>query len=303
MNKTILDYINKCEGWKTAIKQLHWDADNLSQHKLCDEIAENIADFQDQIAEVEQSISGKLKLNNLKPIQYKVKNLRSFVQDVLDDTNVFYKKIPDNDNYVGMKSDCEAFLSEMQRELYLVNFTLKEDLRRRLRKSINEAKPKNLANVDKVDKFLGRRPTSIKGRINKIYRLIKKYGIDSRCYHDDHWQAMRDYDKVISSLGCEFSYWCEDGGYTDRDPNDGMPRSKEYKVMITFDDGMVIGGYIKLMACGTVEDPFSAYDTCIILWPRKQSELGENRIVTVSTDKIRSLVRESLKRIYKDILQ
>lgn len=114
---------------------------------------------------------------------------------------------------------------------------------------------------------------------------------------------MRDYDKVISSLGCEFSYWCENGGYTDRDPNDGMPRSKEYKVMITFDDGMVIGGYIKLMACGTVEDPFSAYDTCIILWPRKQSELGENRIVTVSTDKIRSLVRESLKRIYKDILQ
>ena len=36
MNKTILDYINKCEGWKTAIKQLHWDADNLSQHKQCD---------------------------------------------------------------------------------------------------------------------------------------------------------------------------------------------------------------------------------------------------------------------------
>ena len=186
MNKTILDYINKCEGWKTAIKQLHWDADNLSQHKLCDEIAEKIADFQDQIAEVEQSISGKLKLNKLKPTSYKVKNLRSFVQDVLDDTNVFFKKIPNNDNYVGMKSDCEAFLSEMQRELYLVNFTLKEDLRRRLRKSINEAKPKNLANVDKVDKFLGRRPTSIKSRINKIYSIIKKYGIDSRCYHDDH---------------------------------------------------------------------------------------------------------------------
>ena len=58
MNKTILDYINKCEGWKTAIKQLHWDADNLSQHKLCDEIAEKIADLQDQIAEVEQSRSG-----------------------------------------------------------------------------------------------------------------------------------------------------------------------------------------------------------------------------------------------------
>ena len=56
------------------------------------------------------------------------------------------------------------------------------------------------------------------------------------------------------------------------------------------------------MACGTVEDPFSAYDTCIILWPRDKTELGENRIVTVSADKIRSLVRESLKLIYNEFL-
>lgn len=141
MKKVILDYINKMEGWKTAIKSLHWDADNLSQHKLCDDIADRIADFQDQVSEVEQSITGKLKINTLKGVTYKIKDLKTFVQDVLDETNVFYKKVKKlGDTYAGMASDCESFLSDMQRNLYLVNFTLKEDLRRRLRNKINESR-------------------------------------------------------------------------------------------------------------------------------------------------------------------
>lgn len=46
-----------------------------------------------------------------------------------------------------------------------------------------------------------------------------------------------------------------------------MPRSKEYKVRITFEDGDVIGGYMKFMAAGSVKDPFDRYDTCMVLWP------------------------------------
>ena len=141
MKKLILDYINKMEGWKTAIKSLHWDADNLSQHRLCDDIAGAIADFQDQVSEVEQAISGNLSINTLKGVPYKIKDLKTFIQDVLKDTNVFYKKVKKlGDDYVGMASDCESFLSDMQRKLYLANFTLKEDLKRRLKNRINESR-------------------------------------------------------------------------------------------------------------------------------------------------------------------
>lgn len=141
MKKVILDYINKMEGWKTAIKSLHWDADNLSQHKLCDDIAGTIADFQDQVSEVEQAISGNLSVNTLKGTPYKIKDLKTFIQDVLKDTNVFYKKVKKlGDDYIGMASDCESFLSVMQRNLYLANFTLKEDLKRRLKNKINESR-------------------------------------------------------------------------------------------------------------------------------------------------------------------
>jgi len=292
MDKTVLAFVNKLEGYKTAIKQLHWDAKNMSQHELCDDIAESIAEFQDTVSEVEQSITGKLKINSLNPTEYKIKDLKSFVQDVLDATNTFYKAIKDKgDTYVGMASDCESFLSDMQRKLYLVNFTVKEEFKREFRAKINESMPKNLANHDEVDKFMGRRPKTMKARINQIYRIVKRYGIDSKLYHDDHWQAKDDYYRAITSLGCEFEMrpcgnsnnldnWDDitsDGGYCDY-AEDGMPRSKQYAVKIMYDDGMNIGGYIKFMAAGRVDDPFSAYDTCMILWP-KSNRVLESRVM------------------------
>jgi hypothetical protein len=290
MNKKVLDFVNKLEGYKTAIKQLHWDSNSLSQHELCDDIADSIAEFQDTVSEVEQSITGKLKVNSLKPTEYKIKDLKSFVQDVLDETNTFYKEVKDmGDTYVGMASDCESFLSDMQRKLYLVNFTLKEELKERLKAKINESMPKNLANHDEVDKFMGRKPKSIKARINQVYRIVKKYGIDSKIYHDENWQAISDYYRAISSLGCEVEMKpCaslnnadsmeSDGGYTDYDPYDNMPRSKQYAIKIMFEDGMNIDGYIKCMAAGTVEDPFSRYDTCIVLWPKNNRVLEDKEM-------------------------
>ena len=141
MKKYILSFICDIEGWKTAIKQLHWDANSLPQHQLCDDIAELISEYQDKVAEVEQSISGRLPLNNLKGTPYKVTSLKKFVEDVISGTNSFYTKLKnEGDKYIGMRSDTEAFLSDMQRQLYLVDFTVKESLKQRLRDKINEGR-------------------------------------------------------------------------------------------------------------------------------------------------------------------
>ena len=323
MDKTVLAFIEKLEIFKTKIKALHWDSDSLSQHKLCDEIAESIAEFQDQVSEVEQSISGKLGKNMFRPDNQEfgeIGSLKEFVNSVIEHTNTFYKELQNKgDKYIGMRSDCESFLSDMQRKLYLVNFTMKEDMKRRITKMVNESRPKNIANVEDVDKFIGRRPKTMKARINQIYRIVKNYGIDSRVYHDDHWQAKDDYYKAITSLGCEFEMrpcadsnrlddWdciTSDGGYTDYDPEDHMPRSKQYAVKIMFDDGMNIGGYIKFMAAGSVEDPFSAYDTCMILWPKNNRRLGENREMKkqlrFTESELKNVLREAVTRVLEDL--
>ena len=139
MKKYILDFICNLEGKKSAIKMLHWDANSLSQHQLCDDIAGIISDYQDKVSEVEQSISGKLPINNLKGTPYKVTTLKKFVEDVISSTNDFYHKLQkEGDNYIGMRSDTEAVLSDLQRQLYLVDFTIKEELKKRLRNKINE---------------------------------------------------------------------------------------------------------------------------------------------------------------------
>ena len=132
MKHGILLMVNKLEGWKTAIKNLHWSAINLSQHRLCDDIASEIADIQDTISEVEQSMSGKLPLNMLKPVRYRITNLKTFLKSVIKETTAFYNSpVISGEHYIGMRSDIEQFLSNMQKFKYLNNFCLKEDYERR----------------------------------------------------------------------------------------------------------------------------------------------------------------------------
>ena len=314
MNKNILNYIEECEGWKVGIKNLHWSADNMSQHELCDDIADEISNFEDLVSEIEQSISGKIKLNGFTPKSYKITSLKSFVEDVISASKSFLKKLEGmGEKYVGIKSECETFIGTMQRKLYLANFTLKEELKKRLRDRINESRPKNLANIEDVEKFMGRRPKTIKARINQIYRIVKRYGIDSKLYHDDHWQAKDDYYRAITSLGCDFEMrpcgnsnnldnWdgiTSDGGYCDY-AEDGMPRSKQYAVKIMYDDGMNIGGYIKFMAAGTVEDPFASYDTCMVLWPKSNKVLEAKNMgkqVRLTEAELKQIIKETATKI------
>lgn len=318
MNKNILNYIEECEAWKVGIKNLHWSADNMSQHELCDDIADEISNFEDLVSEVEQSISGKIKLNGFTPKSYKITSLKSFVEDVISASQSFLKELEGmGEKYVGIKSECETFIGTMQRKLYLVNFTLKEELKKRLRDRINESRPKNLANTEDVEKFMGRRPKTIKARINQIYRIVKKYGIDSRKYHDEAWQAIDDYYRAITSLGCEVELKpCghlnnadsmeSDGGYCDYDPYDHMPRSKQYAIKIMFDDGMNIEGYIKCMAAGTVEDPFASYDTCMVLWPKQNNVLEAKNMskqMRLTEIELKQVVKEAAMQIINEYTQ
>ena len=126
MNSKILDYINKCEKWKVEIKENHWAANSLSQHELCDDIASSISDFEDLVSEVEQSISGKFKNGDLKPDKAEKIELKAFVEEVISSSQDFLKELDNmGENYIGIKSECESFIGDMQRKLYLVNFTLK----------------------------------------------------------------------------------------------------------------------------------------------------------------------------------
>lgn len=139
MKDVIIAYINKLHGYKTAVKNLHWSAKNMSEHKLCDDIISLIDDNEDEIAEICQGIHKQIKLNELKPIQYKIVSTDKLLYDLLNDTNEFLNKL-NGKRYIGLKSVLENFISELNKFKYLIRFCVKEDFKRNIKQRFNDVK-------------------------------------------------------------------------------------------------------------------------------------------------------------------
>ena len=137
MKKNILNYINKIQGYKTAIKNLHWSAKHMSEHKLLDEIADSVANNQDEIAEMCQGLYGKIKLNELKPKRYKITNSKKMLFDLLRDTKSFYSTIKGRE-LTGVRSVVETFIGDINKFIYLMEMCIKEDIKRILLFPLNE---------------------------------------------------------------------------------------------------------------------------------------------------------------------
>ena len=297
MNKKVLSFVNKLEGYKTAIKELHWDADNMSQHELCDKIADSIAEFQDTVSEVEQSITGKLATGNLKPVSYKVTTLKKFVEDVLDATNTFYKSLEDEgDTYTGMRSDCESFLSDMQRNLYLVNFTMKEDLKRRLSNRINESW-KREENIKTT--FHGTKPSTERGLFKRINDLTKNGQLNTRVFNgiDD---AFDFYNKILGNMGTLQTVEPNESIHIVKlDTNNGM---SYYGLMRTKDDGdgrckasITFSPHSEEMEEVDPEMSEPTLEDC-----NNYEIYGEGRIYRMTGNELHSLIKESVKRVLKE---
>lgn len=140
MKNSILVYINKLQSYKTAIKNIHWSSNNMSEHKLFDDIGNSVSDVQDEVAEIAQGIYGKLKFNELKPKRYNITTSKKMLQDLLNTTKSFLQTLNRNKELIGIKSIIENFVGELNKFLYLLDFCLKEDLKRRLKNQINENK-------------------------------------------------------------------------------------------------------------------------------------------------------------------
>lgn len=204
MKGFILKHINDIEGFKTAIKQLHWAADSLSQHKLCDEIADGIADYQDKVSEVEQSISGKFSIGSLKGTPYKVTTLKNFVNDVKANVNSFYSKLKkEGDKYIGMRSDVEAFLSDIERFSYLVDFTIKEGMRKRLRNHLNESKATLSDGKHSYAITENELRSSIRKAINSLKESISREEF-AKMESKHYLERLKEFRKITAKL-CELA--------------------------------------------------------------------------------------------------
>ena len=114
-----VEFLNQLEGWKTKCKNLHWSSPKLNIHVKLDEFGNSLSSYQDSLAEGYMGINGKLPLNILKGISCEATNARDFIEEVRRNTINFYKKLPQDVMYKGITSDCETFIQEINKYVYL----------------------------------------------------------------------------------------------------------------------------------------------------------------------------------------
>lgn len=208
MKENVLNFLNKCEGWKTAIKNSHWSSENLSEHKLFDEIADSLSDIEDVTAEIEQGLHGKINKNELKPTSYTIEGSKKIISDILKDTEDFYSSIKEGEEYIGMRSEIEAFIGELNKYQYLMGLALKEDFKRNFNKKLNENK-KNVIKLTEAQLH-----QVIKESVNRILKENYPLGAanDPRAPYnqpDDSW-VYEEIDKEIDTLDQTFIDWVVD---------------------------------------------------------------------------------------------
>ena len=121
--EVFITFINRLEGWKTKCKNLHWSAPKKNIHTYLDEFLDVLSDYQDGLAEEIMGITGKFQPNMLKGIPSDTLNAMDFIEEVKIATLAFYDKIPQESVYKGVTSECETFIHNINKYIYLFRLT------------------------------------------------------------------------------------------------------------------------------------------------------------------------------------
>ena len=114
-----VEFLNQLEGWKTKCKNLHWSAPKKNIHVYLDEFGDILSSYQDDLAEGYMGINGKLRPSILKGISCETDNALDFIEQVKKKTILFYEGLPKETVYKGIVSECETFIQNINKYIYL----------------------------------------------------------------------------------------------------------------------------------------------------------------------------------------
>ena len=128
MQKNIMLYINKLEGFKAAIKNIHWSSKKMPEHEYMDDFEDLVSDHQDYVAEIAQGIFGKIKNNELKAVHYNIKTPQKLMKDVLKAAENFYATIQKSKKFIGLRSVMEDFMAKINQGVYMLDMAIIESI-------------------------------------------------------------------------------------------------------------------------------------------------------------------------------
>lgn len=119
--KRIKEFLCVIEGFKIKFKNLHWSASNKAIHTQIDDTLDIINKYEDGIAEEYQGVFANFEPNFLKAIEVMINEPKAALKALMANVKSFYFSIPEDFDYVGIKGNCESFISELNIQLYLYN--------------------------------------------------------------------------------------------------------------------------------------------------------------------------------------
>lgn len=114
-----ITYLNLLEGYKTRVKNLHWSANGFNIHKNLDELLDIISEFQDSVAEESMGIYGQMKVSDITGTLCSIYDPIRLIKDIKAKTERFYKGLNDNISYIGIRSETETFVHNLNKYIYL----------------------------------------------------------------------------------------------------------------------------------------------------------------------------------------
>lgn len=141
----------------------------------------------------------------------------------------------------------------------------------------------------------GRESTKLTNKlINHLYKISQPY--TSKKYQDDDWRYLRGFIEFLKGSEGVESLDFIDG--TGRYHSINGSTYKEYNVAINTDYGTIIKGNIRCNFCGTIEDPWSAYDITVNFYRDsniEESNLKKHNLITekrgLNSQKLYDLVK------------
>lgn len=98
MKKEYVEFICTLHGYLIRLKEIHWHTDNNTEHLLCDEISDNLAECEDRFTECVMGLEGKhFKIGNLVPYLPNAESLMPMLIELEDDIRVFRKTLKENE--------------------------------------------------------------------------------------------------------------------------------------------------------------------------------------------------------------
>lgn len=126
----ILNYLNRLEGYKTRIKNIHWSAKLLpynekeAVHVKLDEVFDELGDYQDSIAEVYMGALHKsLPMGFLKGNLPETNDPLELIEMLRGDLVSFHSQHKDDILYIGMINSTEDFIQTLDNKRYLTDLT------------------------------------------------------------------------------------------------------------------------------------------------------------------------------------